>query len=160
MIRPPAISLLFFAAPIAALAVGTARQQQGDGDEFKQTSLEEKRQRVVYDMMWKNGGAVTFNSGYDPVRPYVGAQLSKQHHQFDPQDEYSGMPRDNNVDLVVGLCSGCHSLQIVMQQSMTPARWDYTLDWMSEKQGMAPLSAQDREKVYAYLVANFSSGSK
>lgn len=72
-------------------------------------------------------------------------------------DPNAGLPTTDGVDLVAGYCGSCHSLQIVTQQRLTKNRWDRLLDWMVEKQGMAPPPADDRAIILAYLAREFPS---
>jgi cytochrome c len=53
--------------------------------------------------------------------------------------------------LVASVCSACHSLHLVTQQGLSKQRWDETLDWMVEEQGMDELNPDDREAVLVYL---------
>ena len=76
---------------------------------------------------------------------------------FDPDDDYWGLPRDEGYELVSAYCAGCHSLQIVMQQRASVARWRYLLNWMVTEQNMAPLTTPDEAVVLAYLVRNFGA---
>jgi len=77
---------------------------------------------------------------------------------FDSSDEYFGLPRDDagTFELVDAYCTACHSLSIVMQQRATSDRWAELLEWMEKKQGMAPLPAEDGEKILAYVTEHFS----
>ena len=102
---------------------------------------------------------IAFGSTFDPRNPYASETHVIGETPFDPADDYWGLPRTEGVDLVAGLCSSCHSLEIVMQQRMTPDRWDYTLNWMIEKQGMVRLDEAQYDTVYAYLTAHFSSAT-
>ena len=72
-------------------------------------------------------------------------------------DAYGGLPEGENRVLVFALCSGCHSVKLVMQQGMTRAKWDATLDWMVEQQGMAELDAQTESQVLDYLAEHFNT---
>ncbi len=74
---------------------------------------------------------------------------------FNPSDDYWGLPRTGEFELVAAYCAGCHSIEIIMQQRASRERWEYMLTWMSEKQGMVPLDGEDRELVLDYLVLNF-----
>ncbi|WP_218763949.1 c-type cytochrome [Vibrio parahaemolyticus] len=56
-----------------------------------------------------------------------------------------------NMELVAAVCSACHSLHMVTQQGLSRQRWDETLDWMIEEQGMEDLSGDDREAILEYL---------
>lgn len=76
---------------------------------------------------------------------------------FDAADDYWGLPRTGEYELVAAYCAGCHSLEIVMQQLATRKRWDYMLRWMSEEQGMVPLEPEDHEAILSYLVEYFGA---
>ncbi len=56
-----------------------------------------------------------------------------------------------NMALVASVCSACHSLHLVAQQGLSKQRWDETLNWMVDEQGMDELSPDDREAVLVYL---------
>jgi hypothetical protein len=90
--------------------------------------------------------------------PNVSSESEKtvsDHPQFDPADDYFGLPRIGAFEDVEAYCTACHSLQIVMQQRASKARWDYMLTWMSEKQGMAKMPEDDRQRILDYLSSNF-----
>lgn len=70
-----------------------------------------------------------------------------------PWDELPAAP---GRELTYGLCSGCHSMDIVKQQGMTRDQWDEALVWMVEEQGMAELTGETREQVLDYLATVFS----
>lgn len=78
---------------------------------------------------------------------------------FDPNDDYWGLPRDEGYDLVDGFCSGCHSLQIVMQQRKTEEHWSELITWMINTQGMTPLPEDVRQEIEGYLGRNFGENS-
>lgn len=102
--------------------------------------------------------SIDYAPAFDPRTPYMRPNYSQRTpSQFDPNDDYWGLPRTDGVELVAGLCSSCHSLEIVMQQRMTPDRWAYTLTWMSESQGMAQLDEETRGQIYEYLITHFSN---
>lgn len=82
----------------------------------------------------------------------VGA---RNYASFDPDDEYWGLPRNAGHEDVALFCSACHTLEIVMQQRATEARWLYMLDWMVAEQNMPPLSDGDKAVVLGYLSKNF-----
>ena len=70
-----------------------------------------------------------------------------------PWDE---LPPAPGRELTYGVCSGCHSMQIVMQQGMTREQWDETLDWMVDEHGMGELTGVPRDQVLDYLATVFS----
>ncbi len=65
------------------------------------------------------------------------------------------LPPGEGRDLVQGLCAACHSIGMVTQQGMDRERWDDTLDWMVEKQGMPEQSEENREMILDYLAEHF-----
>jgi cytochrome c len=70
---------------------------------------------------------------------------------------YGGLPEGKNRVLVFGVCSGCHSVKLVMQQGMPRAKWDKTLDWMVEQQGMPQLDPETESAVLDYLARHFNT---
>lgn len=69
---------------------------------------------------------------------------------------WDDLPSAPGRELTYGICSACHSMDIVKQQGMNRAQWDETLDWMVEEQGMGELSGEPREQVLDYLASVFS----
>jgi cytochrome c len=69
---------------------------------------------------------------------------------------WEDLPAGPGRELTYGICSACHSMQIVRQQGLTRDAWADTLDWMTEEQGMAELSGPIRELVLDYLAIAFS----
>jgi len=59
--------------------------------------------------------------------------------------------------IVETLCAACHSLKMVTQQGMSRHRWDETLVWMVEKQGMPDLPDDMRTEVLDYLAEHFGT---
>ena len=57
--------------------------------------------------------------------------------------------------IVEAWCGACHSLALVTQQGMSRRRWDETLVWMVDKQGMQALPDDARETVLDYLAEHF-----
>ncbi len=102
-------------------------------------------------------GEIAYGVTYAALTPLGGDENVTADVRFDPADDYWGLPRSDGVDLVAGYCSVCHSLAIVMQQRQDVEGWTYLLDWMEEKQGMAPLLADDRAVILAYLSREFGS---
>ena len=68
-------------------------------------------------------------------------------------EEYEGrglLPGEGR-DLVLETCTGCHSSAIILQNHMSRKRWDETITWMQEKQGLQTLDPQTRSKILNYL---------
>jgi hypothetical protein len=68
-------------------------------------------------------------------------------------EEYEawGLQPGKGRDLVLETCTGCHSTAIIMQNHMSRKRWDETITWMQEKQGLQKLERQTRSKILNYL---------
>jgi cytochrome c len=81
----------------------------------------------------------------------VAAPTSPQTTTFD----YDGLPEGPGRELVYGRCSACHSLMIVKQQGLSRPRWQKTLKWMVDEQGMDPFTQTDLEQVLDYLSTHY-----
>ena len=68
-------------------------------------------------------------------------------------DEYEarGLQPGEGRDLVLQTCTGCHSTAIILQNHMSRKRWDETITWMQEKQGLQKLNLETRNKILNYL---------
>lgn len=102
---------------------------------------------------WK--GELNFAPSYAALNPYANAGSQAGATLFDPSDDYWGLPRKHGYDTVAAYCGACHSLQIVMAQRQPREGWDYLLNWMVEKQGMAPPAAETRAEMLNYLSSEF-----
>lgn len=69
---------------------------------------------------------------------------------------WDDLPSAPGRELTYGVCSACHSMQIVSQQGMNREQWDETLDWMVAEQGMGELTGAPRELILDYLATVFS----
>lgn len=67
------------------------------------------------------------------------------------EDEFGGLPDGPGQEATYYTCNACHSVRLVTQQRLPRRRWDQLLDWMVEKQGMAPLAAEERALILDYL---------
>lgn len=77
---------------------------------------------------------------------------------FGVKQDWQGLPPGPGREEVFYTCNGCHSLMIVTQQGMNRSRWDETLDWMIEEQGMAEIADQaTRDLILDYLTTHFGS---
>lgn len=103
-------------------------------------------------------GEIAYGAPYAALMPLSADEAVAADIRFDPTDDYWGLPRSDGVDLVAGYCGACHSLAIVMQQRQSAGGWNYLLNWMEEKQGMAPLASDDRAAILTYLTREFGEG--
>ncbi|MBY4677628.1 c-type cytochrome [Marinobacterium arenosum] len=74
--------------------------------------------------------------------------------------DYGGLPPGEGRELVYGRCSACHSLMLVKQQGLSRERWQYTLEWMVEEQGMEPLAEEQLKQLLDYLSEHYGETSR
>lgn len=151
--RPPGVSIVFFAIAVAIILYGaySARETAPPHD-----SAVDRAPPPIADAIAKTRTGPDFGWRFNALDPGVvasGAAASL----FDPGDDYWGLPRTDGVDLVAGYCAACHSLRIVMQQSASEARWRELMDWMIDKQGMAAPADDDLELIIDYLSEHFGA---
>ena len=73
---------------------------------------------------------------------------------FTPREESpEDYPERAGRDEAFYMCTGCHGFRIVAQQGQSRRAWEATLDWMTERHGMAVLDADTRKIVLDYLEA-------
>lgn len=75
--------------------------------------------------------------------------------QYDPQDEWQGLPEGEGREEVFYNCVACHSMAIVMQQRLSERVWDDVLDWMVAQMGMPEPDPELRQTILEYLVEHF-----
>ncbi len=172
MKNPPLVALAFLASPALFILTGqltrpTTKQENFYSNQHVIKNQDTEKNYTTTPSTKKpsdqpNIITINYNPVFDPRTPYSPAGLKTQLLQisFDPQDDYWGLPRTEGVDDVAAFCTACHSLEIVMQQRITPKRWQYTLNWMIEKQGMAKLDPETYQLIYAYLTRHFSNESQ
>lgn len=61
------------------------------------------------------------------------------------------LPSFAGRDETFGYCIGCHSFKVVGRQGMDRARWDDTLNWMTEKHAMPAPDPEMRKVLLDYL---------
>jgi len=65
------------------------------------------------------------------------------------------LPAGHGREDVFTRCTACHSTAIIRRSGFSRERWDELMDWMTEKQGMAPLEGEARTLVVDYLAEHF-----
>lgn len=79
--------------------------------------------------------------------------------QYDPSDEWEGLPPGEGREEVFYNCIACHSTAIVQQQRLDSRTWREVLDWMEEEMGMPELPEEERALALDYLVTHFGRDS-
>lgn len=67
------------------------------------------------------------------------------------EDDYGGLPDGEGRDEVYVICSGCHSIKLVVQQGLTRDSWQESLEWMVDEQGMPEMDPETHTLVLDYL---------
>ncbi len=62
-----------------------------------------------------------------------------------------GLPDGPHRDVVEETCTACHSAAIILQNRMNRKRWDETITWMQEEQGLMDLPSETRTQILDYL---------
>lgn len=70
---------------------------------------------------------------------------------FSDDFESQGLTPGKGRQQVLDNCTACHSTAIILQNHMTRKKWDQTLTWMQEKQGLWNLEPDLREQILDYL---------
>ena len=63
------------------------------------------------------------------------------------------LPKGPHRAVVEETCTPCHSAAIIAQNRMTRKRWDETITWMQNQQGLGDLSSETRHQILDYLEA-------
>jgi len=124
-------------------------------DQFTDRTLPRDEWDALLDeMVAKNGMAAPEPWARRLILDYLGTH-------FGPTQEegWAGLPPGPGREEVYYTCNACHSLKLVKQQGLSRSRWDDTLNWMIEEQGMDAFDdVAVRERILDYLAEHFGSG--
>ena len=145
MRNPPVLSILFFALVPLIFALGIVERGRtprvaGERSTDVEATTRDERIRLAA-ARWPTSPRYDFY--FNALNPSSSGGMMRQ-SLFDPADDYWGLPREPGYEEVAIYCGSCHSLSIVMQQRASRERWAALLDWMVNKQGMAPLFPEDK----------------
>jgi hypothetical protein len=70
-----------------------------------------------------------------------------------PSAQASPLPPGKHVELVIGRCVICHSLEVVSQQRQDRAGWEAIIERMLTYG--APIAPGEKEPILEYLVTHF-----
>ena len=108
---------------------------------------------LLDEMVAKNGMAAPEPWARQLMLDYLATHFGEQQ-----EDDWEGLPPGPGREEVYYSCNVCHSLKLVTQQGMNRTRWDDTLAWMIEEQGMSEFKDEDtRALVLDYLAEHFGS---
>mgnify|MGYP000362660864 CR=1 FL=1 len=146
---------LAVAAALALLIIGLTKLFTPNGGALATAVQSASIRNPASAMAGAWNGEINYAPAYAALDPLTALASAEATSLFDPQDDYWGLPRANGYEEVAAYCTACHSLRIVMQQRQPREGWDYLLNWMVEKQGMAPPPADDRALLLDYLSQEF-----
>ncbi|MEK9654006.1 MAG: hypothetical protein VW437_09545 [Betaproteobacteria bacterium] len=75
----------------------------------------------------------------------------------DAENDWGGLPKGAGQEEVFYQCGSCHSLMLVKQQGLSRDRWEDTLVWMIEEQGMSRPTDKNWALILDYLSTHFGS---
>lgn len=75
--------------------------------------------------------------------------------QWDPGDEWEGLPEGEGREELFYNCIACHSTAIIQQQRLDRRTWNEVLVWMVDDMGMPEMPEEEHELVLDYLVEHF-----
>lgn len=66
----------------------------------------------------------------------------------------TGLKDAAGLTTVIQNCTNCHSAKLIIQNRMSKADWEKTIDWMQETQNLWDLGSNE-EVIVNYLVSNY-----
>lgn len=107
---------------------------------------------LLTEMVSTNGMAAPEAWARSLILDYLGTH-------FGEEKDWQGLPPGAGREEVFYTCNVCHSIMLVTQQGMSRRRWNETLEWMVEEQGMNEIGdATTRDLILDYLSTHFGSG--
>lgn len=109
---------------------------------------------LLDEMVRENGMAAPEPWARELMLDYLGAYFGEREER-----DWDGLPPGPGREEVYYICTGCHSIRMVTQQGLSRSRWDDTLEWMVEEQGMDEIEdVATRSLVLDYLTEHFGPG--
>ncbi len=124
-------------------------------DQFTKKHYSHEEWDELLDEMVANNGMVAPEPwARELMVAYLGTYFGEREEQ-----DWEGLPPGPGREEVYYTCSACHSLKMVTQQGLSRQRWDKTLEWMVEEQGMDEIeSTAERDLILDYLAEHFGAG--
>lgn len=120
---------------------------------------------IIVFVLFIGFAAVYFIKFYNPA-DFVkeeAAQIASIESEPEISDEgihvETGFIADENYELVVANCTGCHSSKLVTQNRATKEGWQNMIQWMQETQNLWELG-ENEEKIVEYLAKNYAPASQ
>lgn len=79
--------------------------------------------------------------------------------QYDPNDDWQGLPEGDGREQVFYNCVACHSMGTIMQQRLSRRWWVITIEKMIDEMGMLEPPEEEGELILDYLEMHFGPDS-
>lgn len=79
--------------------------------------------------------------------------------QYDPEDDWQGLPEGEGREEVFYNCVACHSMGTIMQQRLSRRWWVITIEKMIDEMGMPEPYEEERQLILDYLETHFGQGT-
>lgn len=79
--------------------------------------------------------------------------------QYDPNDEWHGLPEGEGREEVFFNCVACHSMGTIMQQRLSRRWWEITIERMIDDMGMPVPPEEEMPLILDYLEEHFGEDS-
>jgi hypothetical protein len=89
-------------------------------------------------------GAVLLHGGWGLAAPAFA-------QQYDPTDEWQGLPEGEGREEVFFTCVACHSMGTIIQQRLSRRWWEITIERMVDDMGMPEPEEDELELILDYL---------
>jgi cytochrome c len=107
--------------------------------------------QIIEQMIAENGMIAPEHWARELILDYLGDHFGEE----DARD-WGGLPPGPGREEVHYTCTACHSIRMVTQQGLNRERWDDTLEWMVEEQGMSEIEdVATRDLILDYLSTHF-----
>jgi hypothetical protein len=85
----------------------------------------------------------------------VGAPARAQPAPAAQRETPGVLPDGPGRDVTFYVCTPCHSTSVITRGGFTRTQWDDLMDWMVQRQNMAPLNPELRRTIVDYLAEAF-----
>lgn len=115
------------------------------------TKTRDQWDELIEQMIAEKGMVAPEPWARDLILGYLETHFGEQEKR-----NWKGLPPGPGREEVYYTCTACHSIRMVTQQGLNRDRWDETLEWMVEEQGMAEIEDEAmRDLILDYLSTHF-----
>lgn len=109
---------------------------------------------LLATMVEENGMVAPESWARELMLDYLAASFGERDER-----DWGGLPPGSGREEVHFICTACHSIRLVTQQGLSRKRWDDTLEWMVEEQGMDQIEDPAlRNLILDYLAEHYGAG--